>query len=100
MLHAPESSEPAETPREAEEAPPAAAPAPPAPHVVKHGPLFRRRSGGPALPPGGVPLVGVVEMDEAEAPKEKPRRRSRASGTRRAGGRTRGKKSEEPSSES
>jgi hypothetical protein len=41
-----------------------------------------------------------VEMDAAEAPKEKPRRRSRAGGTRRAGSRARGKKSEEPSSES
>ena len=100
MLHAPESSEPAEAPREVEEAPPVvAAAAPPAAHALKHGPLFRRRSGGPAVPPGGVPLVGVVEMDEAEAPKEKPRRRSRATGTRRAGGRARGKKPEEPSSE-
>jgi len=99
MLHAPEETEPAEAPRETEEAPRVAA-APPAPHVVKHGLLFRRKSGGPAMPPGGVPLVGVVEMDEAEPPKEKPRRRSRATGTRRAGGRARGKKTEEPSSES
>jgi len=101
MLHAPEDTEPAEAPPEPEEAPPVAAPAPPALHVVKRGLRFRRGSGGPAVPPGGVPLVGVVEMDKEEAPKEKPRRRSRAGGTRRAGGRSRGKKTgEEPSSES
>jgi hypothetical protein len=51
------------------------------------------------VPPGGVPLVGVVEMDEAEAPKQK-RRRSRGGGTRRAGGRAKGKRTEEPSAES
>jgi hypothetical protein len=51
------------------------------------------------VPQGGVPLVGVVEIDEGEAPKAKPRRRSRGGGTRR-GGRSRGKKTEEPSSES
>ena len=99
MLHAPE-AEPAEAPPEPEDVQPVVAPAPPAAHVVKHGLLFRRKSGGPAVPPGGVPLVGVVEIDEPEKPKEKPRRRSRAGGTRRAGGRPRGKKTEEPSSES
>jgi hypothetical protein len=99
MLHAPD-AEPAEAPPEPEDVQPVAAPAPPAAHVVKHGLLFRRKSGGPAVPPGGVPLVGVVEVDEPETPKEKPRRRSRAGGTRRAGARSRGKKTEEPSSES
>jgi len=100
MLHAPESAEPSQALEAAEEAQPVAAPAPPAPHAVKRGLLFRRKSASPALPPGGVPLIGVVEIDEAAAPKEKPRRRSRAGGTRRSGGRARGKKTGEPSSES
>jgi hypothetical protein len=63
---------------------------------------FRRGSGGPVVPAGGVPLVGVVEIDEAE-PKEKPapRRRSRAGVSRRGGSRSKDKRApEEPSSES
>jgi uncharacterized protein (TIGR00288 family) len=100
MLDAPEAAEPAATPPQPQEARPVAASAPPARQVVKHGLRFRRGSGGPAVPAGGVPLVGVVEMDKEEAPKEKPRRRSRSTGTRRSGSRAKSKKTEEPSSES
>jgi uncharacterized protein (TIGR00288 family) len=78
------------------EAAPPEPPAAPAPHA--RGLLFRRGSGRGAAPAGTVPLVGVVEIEESEAPKEKPRRRSRG-GTRR-GGRSKAKRSEEPSAES
>ncbi len=79
-----------------------AAPAGPAPHA--RGLRFRRGSGHATAPAGGVPLVGVVEMEgDADAPKkDKPARsrRSRGGGSRR-GGRSKAKPaSEEPASES
>jgi len=105
MLHAPQDTEQADAPPVSEEVHPVAAPAPPAPHAITRGLRFRRGSGGPVVPPGGVPLVGVVEIEEAaEAPKEKPapRRRSRAGAARRGTARRpKGKRApEEPSSES
>jgi len=94
-------------------APPAAertAPAAAAPARAPSGRglLYRRGSKHTAAPVGGVPLVGVVEIEEAapaKAAKSKPaaRRpsgRSRGGSARRPSGRSRGKKSEEPSSES
>ncbi|HVO34338.1 MAG TPA: NYN domain-containing protein [Gemmatimonadales bacterium] len=99
MLHAPAEAEPDAAPPAPDEPRPAAAPAPPA---MSRGLRFRRGSGGPAVPAGGVPLVGVVEIEEAEPPKEKPKRRSRGGATRRAAGKgSRSKRApEEPSSES
>ena len=82
---------------EAERHEDAAASAAAQPHA--RGLLFRRGSRHGTVPAGGVPLVGVVEIEESDAPKEKPRRRSRGGGPRR-GGRSKTKKPEEPSAES
>ena len=91
---------------EARPAPATPAVAAPAPGVPVRGIRYRgHRSGHPPLPPGGVPLVGVVEIEEekgekAAKSKAAPRRRSRGGSARRAAGRSRGKKGpEEPSPE-
>jgi uncharacterized protein (TIGR00288 family) len=80
----------------------AAAPAGPA----TRGLLYRRGSRHAVMPAGGVPLVGVVEIEESPAPKSKtPRRRARggaaAGKTKRPSSRSRGsKRSGEPPAES
>ena len=87
----------------------AAAPAvatPSGAHAPARGIRYRRGSGRGAMPAGGVPLVGVVEIEAPEPEKDEKakapaRRRSRGGAGRRPAGRSRSKKKpEEPSSES
>jgi uncharacterized protein (TIGR00288 family) len=74
----------------AAEAAPPRSPAAPAPSAAPHaaparGIRFRRGSGGPAMPAGSVPLVGVVDVGEpgAEEAPAPPRKRSRGGSRRR-----------------
>ncbi len=85
---------------------PAAPAAAPVARVATRGLRYRGHGSGHLTPPpGGVPLVGVVEIEEETAKPAKskaaPRRRSRGGAARRPAGKSRGKKSPgEPSSES
>ena len=84
----------APVPERHEVAAPAAAPAA---HGVARGIRYRGHgSGRPALPPGGVPLVGVVEIEEAKSEKaakaKAAPRRPRGGAARRPAGKSRGKK--------
>ncbi len=95
--------EPAEEPAAADVAP-AAPSAPPAHAAPARGIRYRRGSVRPAAPAAGIPMVGMVEVEEAqpEPPKGSARRRVRGGAGRRPTGRSRArkKKPEEPTSES